>query len=126
MTIPLAIFIGGGLGALTRWGVGRLLPAGTLPWSTLVVNVAGCFVLGLLVPIFAARTGGSPALQAGLTTGLLGGLTTFSTFGVQTVQAWQAAPHLGLANLALNVGVGIVAAALGMWLGSMMVGGRLA
>lgn len=121
MLTPIAIFIGGGLGAVTRWGVGRLLPASTLPWSTLVVNVLGCFALGLLVPALAAREGISPAARAGLTTGVLGGLTTFSTFGVETVRAWQTAPQLGLANLALNVVLGLAAAALGL-----MVGGRLA
>lgn len=121
MTTPLAIFIGGGLGAVARWGIGRLLPATTLPWSTLVVNVLGCFVLGLLVPVLTAREGISPAMRAGLTTGVLGGLTTFSTFGVETVRAWQTAPQMGLANLALNVVLGLSAAALGL-----LVGGRLA
>lgn len=119
--IPLAVFIGGGLGAVARYGVGRLLPNAPLPFGTFAVNVLGCLVLGLLVPIFAARQGLSPALRAGLTTGLLGGLTTFSTFGVETLKAWQTAPMLGLQNLALNLGVGLCAAGLGLWLG-----GRLA
>lgn len=115
--IALAVFLGGGLGALARYGIGRLLPTSPLPWGTLAVNVAGCFALGLLAPIFAARHDLAPALRLGLTTGVLGGLTTFSTFGVETLRAWQASPLLGMQNLALNLGVGLGAAALGLWLG---------
>lgn len=119
--IALAVFIGGGLGALTRYQVSRLLPSAPLPWGTLAVNVLGCLVLGLLVPIFAAREDLSPALRTGITTGVLGGLTTFSTFGVETLRAWQSAPHLGMINLGLNLVVGLSAAGVGLWLG-----GRLA
>lgn len=119
MMTPLAIFIGGGLGAVTRWLVSRALPGTTLPWGTLVVNVAGCFALGMLMPLLGNR--GSPAMRAGLTTGVLGGLTTFSTFGVETVRAWQVSPQLGLLNLGLNLGLGLAAAALGLYIGGRLV-----
>lgn len=115
--IPLSVFIGGGLGALSRWGLGRLMGATALPWSTFIVNVVGCFALGLLMPLFLARPQWSDALKTGIATGFLGGLTTFSTFGVESARAWQQAPSLGLLNLALNLGVGLSAATVGLWLG---------
>ena len=121
----LAVFIGGGLGAMTRWGAtvggARAWPGAALPWATLGVNLAGSFVLGLLVPIFARQPSWPPAVRAGVTAGVLGGLTTFSTFSVESISAWRVAPALGLLNLALNIGLGLAAAAAGLW-----CGGRLA
>lgn len=122
-----AVFVGGGLGALSRLGVTlasrRLLPAAVLPYGTLAVNVAGCFVLGALAATFAAQAGGSPAVRAGVTTGFLGGLTTFSTFGQETVGLLSGDhPMMGLVNVLGNVGLGVGAAALGLWVGSRVAG----
>ncbi|MCA9545867.1 MAG: fluoride efflux transporter CrcB [Myxococcales bacterium] len=120
----LGVFLGGGLGALCRYGVGvwagRLLPDARVPWGTFSVNVAGCFVLGALVPLFAVRLSWPAPVRLAVTTGFLGGLTTFSTFGQESVALASRAPALGLANVALNVGVGLAAATLGMWLGGRL------
>lgn len=117
-----AVFIGGGLGALSRWAVALALgPRAVVPfpWATLIVNVAGCFVLGLLAALFAGRLPLSPPLRLGLTTGFLGGLTTFSTFGHETVRLlFEGAPLRATLNVAANVGLGLPAAALGVWLGT--------
>lgn len=120
----LGVFVGGGLGAVSRYGVTlaalRLVP-GYFPWGTLAVNVAGCFVLGLLMPLFATRADLSPALKAGLTTGFLGGLTTFSTFGHETVGLFAGGrAGLGVANLLGNLVVGLGASGLGLWLGAKL------
>lgn len=119
--VPLAVFIGGGLGALTRYGAGvwlRRTSVAAFPWSTFVVNVVGCLLLGFLAVWLTARTD-SAALKVGVTTGFLGGLTTFSTFGVETVQLFSHGQYkLGLAYLGGNVGLGILAAVAGMALGA--------
>lgn len=79
-----AVALGGATGSLLRWGVEVALPAapGAVPWSTLLVNVVGSALLGATVVLL-----GQGALWAGrrafLTTGLLGGFTTFSTYAVQ-------------------------------------------
>ncbi len=89
-TFPLwlAVAGGGALGALARHGVNaaslRLLgPA--FPWGTLIVNVAGSFVMGLLIVWFSLREPVAPALRAFLTVGVLGAFTTFSTFSLDVV-----------------------------------------
>ena len=85
----LAVFLGGGLGSVLRWLVGRW----TLDWfgygfpiGTLAVNIAGCLAIGLSV---AALEGiGQPA-KLFFVTGLLGGFTTFSAFSLDAMTVWQ-------------------------------------
>ena len=82
-----AIAVGGALGTLARYLLGTAL-AGVVPGfpaCTLGINVAGSFLLGLLMAGVAARPDLSPALRAALTVGFCGGFTTFSTFSVETV-----------------------------------------
>jgi CrcB protein len=81
-----AIALGGAIGALARYGVGEAMPhrAGAFPWSTFLINVCGCLLIGvLLVVITEARTV-HPLSRPFLGTGVLGGFTTFSTFAVDT------------------------------------------
>lgn len=85
MPVVLWVALGGGIGAAARYGVnvwsGRLL--GTdFPWHTLIVNVAGCFVMGLLTGLLALKLNLSQEARAFLTTGILGGFTTFSAFSL--------------------------------------------
>jgi CrcB protein len=84
MTV-LWIAAGGAIGAAARHGVnvwsGRVL--GTeFPWHTLIVNVAGCFAMGVLVELMALKFNVSNEVRAFLTTGILGGFTTFSAFSL--------------------------------------------
>ena len=86
--IVLWVALGGGIGAAARYGVnvwsGRVL--GTeFPWHTLIVNVVGCFIMGLLTGLMAQKLNLSPEARAFLTTGILGGFTTFSAFSVDVV-----------------------------------------
>ena len=86
--IWLAIAAGGALGALARHGVSRTaihLLGPNFPWGTLAANVAGSFVMGLVVVWLVGREPSSPALRAFLTVGLLGAFTTFSTFSLDVV-----------------------------------------
>jgi CrcB protein len=88
------------------------------PWGTLLVNVAGSFVLGLVVGAEA-----SSAALALLGTGFCGGLTTYSAFAVQTRdQAHERGPATGAAYAAATIGVALAACALGFWLGSSAAG----
>jgi fluoride exporter len=87
------VFIGGGLGSALRYGVGRaaLAVAGpNFPVGTLAVNVLGCALMGVLAEWLAWRDSGIDAsVKLFLTTGLLGGFTTFSAFALDTAALWQ-------------------------------------
>ncbi len=78
---------GGALGSVLRllvstWFATRLVTG--FPWGTFAVNVSGAFVVGIVLQLAATRTGFSPYLRVFLTTGFLGGYTTFSAFAYET------------------------------------------
>src|SRR5262245_51937400 len=83
-----AIFLGGFIGAASRAEVAELLPndPGTWPWATLLVNVAGAFLLGYLVTRLQERLPLSAYRRPFLGTGICGGLTTFSTMQIELLQ----------------------------------------
>lgn len=87
MPVVLWVALGGGIGAAARYGVnvwsGRVLGA-EFPWHTLIVNVLGCFIMGLLTGLLALKLNLSQEARAFLTTGILGGFTTFSAFSLDT------------------------------------------
>lgn len=84
--------VGASLGAIARWQLSLWLNTGThwLPWGTLTANLAGGWLIGLLVALFQAQPGLDPVWRLALITGFLGALTTFSTFSIETVQLLQA------------------------------------
>ena len=89
----LIVFLGGGLGASLRHGVNlltaRLFPGLGFPLATLVINVTGSVVMGVLVAIFAFKGGGPQSWRLFLTTGILGGYTTFSTFSLDVAVLYE-------------------------------------
>jgi fluoride exporter len=113
----LIVFIGGGLGAALRHGVNvavaRLLGTG-FNYATLFENVSGSLVMGLLVGYFALKGGASQHWRLFLTTGMLGGYTTFSAFSLDTVLLYERG-ELGLA--ALYVILSVVLSVGGLWVG---------
>ncbi|GAA3728284.1 hypothetical protein GCM10022239_01340 [Leifsonia bigeumensis] len=124
MTVALALVtIGaGGLGAVIRYllslGFARVSDAEHFPWAVLVVNVVGSAIGGIVLGM-AQHDAVSADLQLILLTGLCGGITTFSTFSVETIQLvaadrWRAAALSVAANLVLGLG----ACALGYLLAS--------
>ncbi len=112
----LLVLLGGAVGAATRYltDVTVQRAHGTeFPWGTWTVNVAGSFVLGVVV----ASGPGWLVTLAG--TGFCGALTTFSTFGYETVRlAEEGESTLAVSNVAGSLAAGLGAAALGWWLGS--------
>ena len=89
----LLVFFGGGLGAAARHGVNRAalaLLGPAFPWGTMAVNVLGSLAMGLLIGAFAAAPGGvSNNFRLFLTTGILGGFTTFSAFSLDALTLWE-------------------------------------
>jgi len=85
MKTVLAIAAGGALGAVARYyvSIGTGMVLGTaFPWGTLFVNLIGCFAMGILVELMAITWSPSAEMRAFLTVGILGALTTFSTFSL--------------------------------------------
>ena len=112
---PLLVFVGGGLGAVLRYGVARVAVLGgwSAPLATLTVNVVGCLAMGLLAGWIARSVAGEP-WRLFLMTGLLGGFTTFSAFGLDALTLWQrGAAVQAAAYVAASVLVSLGAVALG-------------
>lgn len=114
------LFAGGGAGAALRYAVGLWIDARTgpgFPWGTFAINSGGCFLIGVIATLADAHAWVSPAARLVLVTGLLGGFTTFSTFGLET---WQLVEDgrsgLALANAAGSVVAGVVAVIAGVQL----------
>ncbi|HVV61967.1 MAG TPA: fluoride efflux transporter CrcB [Pseudolabrys sp.] len=106
----LIVFIGGGIGAALRHGfnVGFARWLGmAFPYATLFENVSGSVVMGLLVALFAFRGGVPQHWQLFLTTGILGGYTTFSTFSLDTALLYERGDNLGLAALYVLLSVAL-------------------
>lgn len=118
MTRVLLIGLAGALGTLARYGVGlwagKTLGTG-FPYGTLIVNVSGCFLIALVAQLALTSNLVSPTLRLTLTTGFMGGLTTYSSFNYETTsllrdRAWAA----GVTNLAATLLVCFLAGILGI------------
>ena len=115
------LFGGGGLGAMLRfafatWVDQRLGPP--FPWGTFAVNTTGCFAVGLLATL--ADEGGwlSPPARLFFIPGVLGGFTTFSTFGLESWRAFaEGQPGIALGNLVASVLGGLIAVVAGVLAG---------
>ncbi|MEH1102914.1 fluoride efflux transporter CrcB [Micromonospora sp. CPCC 205561] len=111
MTV-LLIALGAAVGAPLRYLTDRAVQArlgGAFPWGTLTVNVAGSLLLGLLIGLPVG-----PAADALLGTGFCGALSTYSTFGHETLRlARRGSPSRALANVLVSVAAGLAAATAG-------------
>ena len=116
----LIVFAGAGLGGAARHAVN--LAAARLglafPWGTLAVNVAGSFLMGVLAAWFVARTGVPQPVRLFLTTGLLGGFTTFSAFSLDAALLWERG---ALAPLALYMLGSVALSVAGLFAGMAAV-----
>ena len=116
--------LGGALGAIARWKLGGLVLHYTSDWrfplSTFLVNVAGCLAAGLLAGMVVKLDMFSADARLFLFTGLLGGFTTFSAFGVETIYLLRRGDvAMAGAYALLSVAAGIA----GVWLGMLMIRG---
>ena len=105
------VALGGALGSAARYGVNiwsaRLLGS-DFPWHTFIVNVAGCFAMGVLVELMALKLNVGNDTRAFLTTGILGGFTTFSAFSIDFAllverKSYGAAATYGVGSVALSL-----------------------
>jgi len=120
----LIVFLGGGVGSVVRHGfnlgIGRLWP-NDFPLATFIINILGSFLMGVVVAWFAFRWGGgggwSQHTRLLLTTGFLGGFTTFSTFSLDAATLIERDAYLTAAGYVVgSVGLGLVGLFLGLWL----------
>ncbi len=122
----LAVAVGGAIGALARYGLSAAafsLAGPGFPWGTLVANLVGCLLMGVLIGVFA-RFSVDPWVNRLLITGALGALTTFSTFALDAVALHDRGQSLLAAvYVAVSVVAGLAALLLGRALIRLVSGG---
>ncbi|MQB42259.1 fluoride efflux transporter CrcB [Rhizobium sp. ICMP 5592] len=126
----LIVFLGAGLGGVFRLGVNqaavRLLGFG-FPFGTLAVNIVGSLIMGLLTEYFVLRSGLSQELRLFLTTGILGGFTTFSSFSMDTVALWERGQWgASLIYVALSLFLSVAALMIGLSIVRLLAQGQTA
>lgn len=114
----LLIALGGALGAVARYGAGRVAPVGDWPSATLTVNVVGGLLMGLLTGWLAFRGGvEQESVRLFAAVGVLGGFTTFSAFSLETAQMIERG-RIGMA--AAYVGLSVVLSVAALFAGLMI------
>ncbi len=123
----LWICLGGAVGTGARYLLSGWLAKWTgpgFPWGTLAVNTIGSFLLGFLMHVSLTTDLIPPATRVTLSTGVMGGFTTYSTFNYETLRLFQDdAWLLGFLNLGATVAVCLVAGVLGLLSGRLFTGG---
>lgn len=120
MTTVLWIAAGGAVGSAARYGLNlglSRLHAQSFPWGIFAVNVLGSLAMGVLVALFARKWPEGETLRLALTTGFLGGFTTFSAFSYDAVALIERG-EMGTAAFYVlaSVGLSVLACFLGLWL----------
>ncbi|MDC7122012.1 CrcB family protein [Cellulomonas fimi] len=122
--LVVVVAVGGAVGTLARYGLSHAVPdRGGVPVATLVENVVGAFLLGLLLEALARSgpdTGRRRVARLGLGTGVLGGFTTYSTFALEVVDRLAD----GRTGLALAYALGSVVLGVAACTGGVLVGAR--
>ncbi len=117
----LLVMLGAGLGGLARYAIGAAVMhrfPGRFPLGTLVVNVSGCFLIGVLMTWFTERGDPHPSLRLLLVIGVLGGYTTFSSLAWET---WQSLAEGSRAASWINVGLSVILGMIAVWFGAWLV-----
>jgi len=110
---------GGFIGSILRYLIGGMVQqySKAFPLGTLAVNLIGCFVIGMLVHISESRGLFSDTSKAFIFVGILGGFTTFSSFGNETLNL---ARDSQMMNALANIGANVILGLLAVWLGRIM------
>jgi CrcB protein len=120
----LMVMVGGATGSLMRYVLGTAIMSrtgGRFPFGTVVINITGSFLVGLLMTLLTERMSPNPNWRLLLVVGFLGGYTTFSSFEWETFGLMRdGARWLGLLNVIGSVVIGYLA----VWLGSAVAGRR--
>ncbi len=125
LTHVMLVGTGGFIGSVLRYAlsglVHQLVPFAALPYGTPTVNVLGCFSIGLLSGLAETRQVLGAELRLFLMLGVLGGFTTFSTFGYETLAFLRDGEHLAAgANVALSIVLCLVSVWAGHGIGSLV------
>lgn len=124
----LWIAAGGALGSVARFAIATFVArrfGESFPWGTLLVNVTGSFLIGVLAALSASggKLADAVTMQRFLIVGVCGGYTTFSAFSIQTLDLFRSGHALAAGgNVLLSVALCLVAAWFGHWLGTTMGG----
>ena len=112
----MVVFLGGGLGALARYGVAQVVAS---PFSTLLVNVVGGFLIGVVLG--GPGEDWSPVLRLAATAGFLGGFTTFSTFTADAFRVGETSIYAATAYVVASVTAALLAFAAGERVGADLI-----
>lgn len=119
MTKLLLVGAGGFLGSIARALLSNFVQQtsdSAFPWGTLAVNVIGCFVIGVLSQVGETRDIFSTEARAFIFVGVLGGFTTYSSFGNETINLWRSGTvWLAFGNVAAQLMLGLGAVLVGRW-----------
>ena len=123
MTVAL-VLAGGALGSLMRYGLSgfaQRFSGGIFPWGTLTVNLLGAFAIGLTYEVLN-RSAAWPGLRIFLFSGILGGFTTFSAFGLETSNLLRnGEARLGVANVLFSAMAGVILVFAGFAAGKLLL-----
>ncbi|ANZ86287.1 fluoride efflux transporter CrcB [Citrobacter freundii complex sp. 2024EL-00228] len=120
----IAIMVGGGVGSALRWGISQRLNAlfPLLPPGTLVANIIAGFIIGFATVFFTRLTSFSPAVKLMVTTGLCGGLSTFSTFSEEVFSHLQNEDYIWAGTeIAVHVLFSLLAVYTGFLIASFII-----
>jgi CrcB protein len=121
MNMIIAIAAGGAIGAVARYLLSTQIThamGSGFPWGILLVNIVGCFIMGVIAEFSALSWNLSPEMRAFLTTGILGGFTTFSAFALDTAVLSERGD---ITNTLLYVGGSVGGSLLALYLGLYLV-----
>ena len=120
----LYIGLGGFFGAIGRYSISKWIAnkySSIFPYGTLAVNLLGSFLLGFLITYFLDKSTLNPLYRTAITTGFLGALTTFSTFGFETIMLFEEESYFfALVNIFSNLFLGLILVFLGIKLAKLI------